>query len=129
MSHNIPNLQIRIHKADGSTTTFVQTDVGEVKKLLDEFQPAQIFNRDRISFTDKSSITSLPVSKITRIDLEAEQHSHLLFPVGWWLAKVQLCHGHHQYRFLVDGKPMLDPHATGIARDERGEQVSLLAVS
>ncbi len=82
MNHNIPNLQIRIHKADGSTTTFVQTDVGEVKKLLDEFQPAQIFNRDRISFTDKSSITSLPVSKITRIDLEAEQHSHLLFPVG-----------------------------------------------
>ena len=48
---------------------------------------------------------------------------------GWWLAQVQLCHGQHQYRFLVDGKPMLDPHATYIARDERGEQVSLLAVS
>jgi 1,4-alpha-glucan branching enzyme len=48
---------------------------------------------------------------------------------GWWLAQVQLCHGHHQYLFLVDGKPMLDPHATGVARDEMGEQVSLLAVS
>ncbi len=82
MNHNISNLQIRIHKVDGSATTFVQTDAGEVKKLLDEFQPTQIFNRDRISFTDKNSITSLPVSKITRIDLEAEQHSHLLFPVG-----------------------------------------------
>jgi 1,4-alpha-glucan branching enzyme len=48
---------------------------------------------------------------------------------GWWLAQVQLCHGHHQYRFLVDGKPMLDPHATGIARDEHDERVSLIAVS
>ncbi|MGP8020367.1 MAG: glycoside hydrolase family 13 [Limisphaerales bacterium] len=22
---------------------------------------------------------------------------------GWWSAQVELCHGHHQYRFLVDG--------------------------
>ncbi|HLX68090.1 MAG TPA: isoamylase early set domain-containing protein [Verrucomicrobiae bacterium] len=48
---------------------------------------------------------------------------------GWWLTRIELCHGHHQYRFLVDGRPMLDPHATGIARDEDDEQVSLLAVS
>ena len=48
---------------------------------------------------------------------------------GWWSVQVELCHGHHQYRFLVDGKPMLDPHATGIARDEQYEHVSLLAVS
>jgi 1,4-alpha-glucan branching enzyme len=48
---------------------------------------------------------------------------------GWWLAQVQLCHGHHQYRFLVDDRPVLDPHATGVARDEHGEQVSLIAVS
>jgi len=55
-------------------------------------------------------------------------------PVVWpqdpfTIAQVQLCHGHHQYRFLVDGKPMLDPHATGVTRDEQGEQVSLVAVS
>lgn len=48
---------------------------------------------------------------------------------GWWFTQIQLCHGHHQYRFLVDGKPMLDPHATGVDRDEQGEQVSLIAVS
>lgn len=47
---------------------------------------------------------------------------------GWWLARLQLCHGHHQYLFLVDGKPMLDPQATGIARDEHDERVSLIAV-
>ena len=48
---------------------------------------------------------------------------------GWWLAQVELTHGHHQYRFLVDGQPMLDPHATGIVRDEHDDQASLIAVS
>jgi 1,4-alpha-glucan branching enzyme len=48
---------------------------------------------------------------------------------GWWLAQVELCHGHHQYRFLVDGKPVLDPHAAGVVRDEMGQPVSLIAIS
>ena len=48
---------------------------------------------------------------------------------GWWFLQVPLPHGHHRYRFVVDGKPMLDPHATGIARDERNEEASLVAVS
>jgi 1,4-alpha-glucan branching enzyme len=48
---------------------------------------------------------------------------------GWWFIEVQLPHGHHQYLFLVDGKPVLDPQSTGIARNERNERVSLLAVS
>jgi len=48
---------------------------------------------------------------------------------GWWSARMQLCHGHHQYRFLVDGKTVLDPHATGVAHDEHDEHFSLIAVS
>jgi 1,4-alpha-glucan branching enzyme len=48
---------------------------------------------------------------------------------GWWLASVELTHGHHQYRFMVDGRPVLDPRATGIVRDERGDRASLIAVS
>ena len=48
---------------------------------------------------------------------------------GWWQAQVELCHGHHQYRFLVDGQPMLDPRATGVVRDEHDERFSLVAVS
>jgi len=48
---------------------------------------------------------------------------------GCWFLQVQLTHGHHLYRFLVDGKPFLDPRATGIARNERNEQASLIAVS
>lgn len=48
---------------------------------------------------------------------------------GWWFIQVPFTHGHHQYRFLVDGKPMLDPHATGVTHNERNEEVSLMAVS
>ena len=48
---------------------------------------------------------------------------------GWWFVQIQLCHGHHHYRFLVDGKPRLDPAATGVARDDHGELVSVVAVS
>src|SRR5512142_1273277 len=35
-------------------------------------------------------------------------------PNGAWFLQVQLHHGHHQYRFLVDGTPMLDPQAQGV---------------
>jgi len=48
---------------------------------------------------------------------------------GHWIAQVNLHHGYHHYQFLVDGQPMLDPRAHGIARNERNEKVSLLAVS
>ncbi len=48
---------------------------------------------------------------------------------GWWHIQVLLCHGYHQYRFVVDEKPVLDPCATGVGRDEAGEPVSLIAVS
>lgn len=48
---------------------------------------------------------------------------------GWWFVRLELCHGHHQYRFVVDGNPRLDPNAIGSAVDERDERVSLVAVS
>jgi 1,4-alpha-glucan branching enzyme len=50
-------------------------------------------------------------------------------PDGAWFIEVPLNHGHHHYRFLVDGKPVLDPHAQGIARDHQGAKVSLIGVS
>jgi thioredoxin 1 len=50
-------------------------------------------------------------------------------PDGYWRASLELPHGHHQYLFLVDGKPILDPNAAGKTRNERNEPVSLIAVS
>ena len=48
---------------------------------------------------------------------------------GSWQIQVPLYHGHHHYQFLVDGRPVLDPNAMGIARNEKNERVSLIAVS
>jgi len=48
---------------------------------------------------------------------------------GAWRLEIMLPHGHHHYVFVVDGLPTLDPSAQGISRNERGERVSLIAVS
>lgn len=58
-----------------------------------------------------------------------ESHPMERRPDGAWFLQVQLHHGHHQYRFLVDGQPVLDPKANGVARDPKGERASLIAVS
>lgn len=50
-------------------------------------------------------------------------------PDGSWTTQVRLHHGHHLYVFLVDGQPILDPNAQGIARNAKNERVSLIAVS
>ena len=47
---------------------------------------------------------------------------------GWWAVKVHLTPGHHQYWFLVDGLPILDPHASGVVHNEHNERVSLVVV-
>lgn len=48
---------------------------------------------------------------------------------GSWRLTLEINHGHHQYLFLVDGVPVLDPKAQGITRNAKGERVSMLAVS
>jgi 1,4-alpha-glucan branching enzyme len=48
---------------------------------------------------------------------------------GSWFVEVLLTHGHHQYLFLVDGTPTLDPNGSGITRNDRNERVSLIAIS
>jgi 1,4-alpha-glucan branching enzyme len=62
-------------------------------------------------------------------DWDATSHPMRRQVDGCWFLQVQLSHGHHRYQFLVDGTPVLDPRGTGIARNERNERVSLIAVS
>jgi hypothetical protein len=76
------NLHIHIHKVDGSITTFTQDDAGKAIQILDDFRPAQIFAREKIVLADRHAYTALAVSKITRIDLDAESPAHLPFPAG-----------------------------------------------
>ena len=48
---------------------------------------------------------------------------------GWWYLSEPLAHGHHKYRFVVDGKPTLDPKSMGVGYDEVNKSYSLVAVS
>jgi len=48
---------------------------------------------------------------------------------GRWMASLELHHGYQRYLFLVDGTPTLDPNGSGVTRNDRNEQVSLIAVS
>jgi 1,4-alpha-glucan branching enzyme len=62
-------------------------------------------------------------------DWDPSAHPMKRQPDGAWIVQVPLHHGHHHYRFVIDGKAMLDPQAQGVARDHTGEKVSLVAVS
>jgi 1,4-alpha-glucan branching enzyme len=69
-----------------------------------------------------------------KVEITGDFNHWHLFPMsrlldGWWFVRLELCHGHHQYRFIVDGMPRLDPNAIGSAVDERNERVSVIAVS
>lgn len=50
-------------------------------------------------------------------------------PDGRWMASLELSHGYHEYVFLVDGQPVLDPNAAGKTRNLQNQTVSLVAVS
>lgn len=57
-----------------------------------------------------------------------ESHPMARQPDGAWAIQVSLHHGHHRYHFVVDGQPVLDPRAQGVA-ETGGRKVSLMAVS
>ena len=65
-------LQIRIHGTDGSLSTFTQHDPAAVQRILNELQRPDFFTRERIIIAGHSSLSSLVVSKIARIDLAGE---------------------------------------------------------
>jgi 1,4-alpha-glucan branching enzyme len=48
---------------------------------------------------------------------------------GFWFIQLRLHQGRHEYRFLVDGEPTLDLHATRIGRGHHDQPVSIIAVS
>ena len=60
-----------------------------------------------------------------------QPNGHLMarMPDGGWTIRLELPHGHHQYLFLVDGKPTLDPNAMGKVRNDHHDTVSLIAIS
>ncbi len=56
-------------------------------------------------------------------------HPMKQMPDKAWFVTVELKHGHHRYAFLVDGTLTVDPRGLGVTRNDKGERVSLVAVS
>lgn len=77
MNTEPPLLQIRVHKLDGSASTFVQDDFETSQQILDAFDPATLFARPRIILEDECSQTVIPIGQITRIDFEMDTDSPL----------------------------------------------------
>jgi 1,4-alpha-glucan branching enzyme len=98
-----------------------------------------IRERQRIGrYSAKNSLRAVnfyyPAAQARSVELAGDFNLWCPIPMqrridGWWFLQVLLSHGHHQYRFLVDGEAALDPKATGTGHDERGEEVSIVAVS
>ncbi len=79
MKTETPNLQIRVHKRDGSVSSFIQHDFEISRHILSGFDPMDVFMRSRIILGDRNSHTVIPVPQITRIDLEINPDSPLSF--------------------------------------------------
>jgi 1,4-alpha-glucan branching enzyme len=47
---------------------------------------------------------------------------------GSWRLQVPIAQGRHYYQFLVDGEPVLDPHAMYLTLEEPHKKVSFIAV-
>ena len=62
-------------------------------------------------------------------DWSPDAHPMRRQPDGGWHIQIPLCHGHHRYLFWIDGRTMVDPRAQGMARNDKNERVSLIAVS
>lgn len=82
MNHDAQNLEIYIHKLDGSVERFIQSETALAERILTEIQPARMFVREKIIIADGNSLTSFPARQVVRIDLVSEPSSTLILPPG-----------------------------------------------
>ena len=47
---------------------------------------------------------------------------------GWWYARLFLDRGCYQYRYRIDGRPALAPHAARLVRNKLNEPMCLVVV-
>jgi hypothetical protein len=80
MNDTTQSLQINIHKVDGSVATIAQSGAGLVNRILNELQPARIFNQERITIAGSHATTTFISALATRVDLINDQLSVWDFP-------------------------------------------------
>ncbi|HTY87479.1 MAG TPA: hypothetical protein VMB80_08445 [Candidatus Acidoferrum sp.] len=75
-----PNLEIRLYATDGSVERFRQNEAIPVKRKLNEFQPDQVFTRQKIIIVGRDSLTSVPTRQVVRLDLVSNPPERWIFP-------------------------------------------------
>jgi 1,4-alpha-glucan branching enzyme len=108
------------------TTTSRNFDVGSYSPLR-RAAPERVARRVNFIFSAPQAQGVSLVGDFNGWSPEATPMKRM--PDGAWMITLELRHGHHRYLFLADGQPHLDPRAQGIARNEKNERVSLVAVS
>ena len=99
--------------------------------LLAATDPTNDIIADRDAYKPVNFFCAAPHAKNVKLSGDFnhwEPHAMERLVDGWWFACLYLGRGHHRYRFEVDGRPVLDPHGTGITGNEFGERVSLITV-
>lgn len=111
-------------------------------------EPSRKRERLAVNAIDKTDHNGVPVTKHSvspahfycqaprakSVELTGDFNHWRPFPMqprgdGWWFLQVMLGPGHHRYRFLVDGQPVLDPRAMGMVRDGSNGEASVIAIS
>src|SRR6266850_5408338 len=65
-------LEVRIHGVDGSLVSFTQDDPAVVEHIVRDCQTPDFFRQERIAVAGEHSVTTLVLSKVSRIDLAGE---------------------------------------------------------
>ena len=100
---------------------------------FDEVEPANRYSAERTLHQVNFSCIAPSARKVSVVGdfnhWNSIANPMLRMPDGGWVLSLPLHHGHHQYYFLIDGRPTLDPRSLGTVRNKRDEAVSLIAVS
>ena len=82
MKNHVQNLEIRVHKADGTVEKFFQIEAGLARQILQDFQPAKVFDSEKIIIADARSLTCFPGRQVVRLDLISEPPVQWIRPPG-----------------------------------------------
>lgn len=100
---------------------------GESENRGKELRANTAFKRVNLRYTNGNAGSVTVVGDFNGWD--SQSHPMAKQIDGSWQIELELSIGHHHYALMVDDKLTLDPKAHGVARNEKGERISLLSVS
>lgn len=82
MSSNRDALEISIHLEDGKVVRFAAADSLEARRIVQHLQPERLFTDRLLVLGDATSMTTVPLNKVVRIDLAMDEYPSWPFHHG-----------------------------------------------